>query len=79
MIAAIVDTDALLQVIWASVAAGVGVTSCYGLAILGATRAVEFGKDGRLAGAAAFAVLGFLGFAVVIAAIVFGILMLVDD
>ena len=36
MIASIVDTDALLQVIWVSLIAGVGVPSCYGLAILGA-------------------------------------------
>ena len=28
-------TDALLQVIWVSMVAGVGVPSCYGLAILG--------------------------------------------
>ena len=32
MIASIVDTDALLQVIWVSLIAGVGVPSCYALA-----------------------------------------------
>ena len=64
MIASIVDTDALLQVIWVSLLAGVGVPACYGLAILGSTRAIEFGRDG-------------LG--VVIASIVFGILTLVND
>ena len=79
MIASIVDTDALLQVIWVSIVAGVGVTSCYGLAILGASRAVEFGRNGRLAEATVFAIVGVLGFAVVIAAIVWGILMLVND
>ena len=36
MIASIVDTDALLQVIWVSLIAGVGVPACYALAILGA-------------------------------------------
>jgi hypothetical protein len=79
VIATVVDTDALLQVLWVSVVAGVGVTSCYGLAILGAARAVEYGRDGRLAEATFFAVVGFLGFAVVIGAIVFGILMLLGD
>lgn len=79
MIASIVDTHALVQVLWVSVVAGVGVTSCYGLGILGTTRAVEFGRDGRLAEAAFFAIVGVLGFAVVIAAIVWGILMLVND
>lgn len=79
MIATIVDTDALVQMLWASLLAGVGVTSAYGLAILGATRALEFGRDGRLAAAVAFGAVGVVGFAVVIAAIVFGILMLIND
>lgn len=79
MIASIVDTHALLQVIWVSIVAGVGVTSAYGLGILGATRAVELGRDGRVAEATVFAIVGVLGLAVVIAAIVWGILMLVSD
>ena len=79
MIASIVDTHALLQVIWVSLIAGVGVPSCYGLAILGATRAVEFGRDGRIAEAAVFVVIGVLGIGVVIASIVFGILTLIND
>jgi hypothetical protein len=79
VIASIVDTDALLQVIWVSLVAGVGVPSCYALAILGATRTVELGRDGRVAEAALLAIVGIVGFAVVIAAIVWGILMLVSD
>lgn len=79
MIATIVDTDALLQVIWVSIIAGVGLTASYGFAILGATRAVEFGRDGRVMEAAVFAVIGVVGFGVVIASIVFGILTLIND
>jgi hypothetical protein len=79
MIGAIVDTHALLQVLWVSVVAGVGVTGAYGLAILGATRALEFGRDGRVAEAALYAVVGFLGIAVFVAAIVFGIVILIGD
>jgi hypothetical protein len=79
MIASIVDTHALLQVIWVSLLAGVGVPSCYALAILGSTRAVELGRNGRPVEAVAFAVVGVLGLAVVIASIVFGILTLVND
>ena len=52
MIATIVDWDALLQVIWVSLVAGVGVTAAYGFAILGASRALESGRDGRPAEAA---------------------------
>ena len=79
MIASIVDTDAILQVIWVSLIAGVGVPSCYALAILGSTRAIEFGRNGRVGEAVVFAVVGILGLAVVIASIVFGILTLIDD
>ncbi len=79
MIASFVDTDALLQVIWVSLIAGVGVPSCYALAILGSTRAIEFGRNGRVGEAVVFAVVGILGLAVVIASIVFGILTLIND
>jgi hypothetical protein len=79
MIGAIVDTDALLQVVWVSVLSGVGVTAAYGLAILGGTRALEFGRDGRIGEATLYAVVGVVGIAVFIAAIVFGIVILTGD
>ena len=47
MIASIVDIDALLTVVWASVVAGLGVTAAYGLAILGGVRAIELGRSGE--------------------------------
>jgi len=79
VIATIVDTHALVQVVWVSLLAGVGVTSAYGFALLGASRAIESGRDGRVAGAVAYAVVGTLGFAIVIGAIVFGIVILTGD
>jgi hypothetical protein len=79
MIATIVDTHALLQVIWVSLLAGVGVTSAYGFALFGATRGLECGRDGRVVGAVAYAAVGALGIAIVIAAIVFGIVILTGD
>jgi hypothetical protein len=79
VIATVVDWDALLQVIWVSLLAGVGVTAAWGLALLGVTRAVESGRDGRGAGVAVYAVIGALGFATVVAAIVFGIVILTGD
>jgi hypothetical protein len=78
MIASIVDTDALLTVIWASLAAGVGVTAAFGFAILGGVRAVELGRSGRVGEAAIFAVIGMLGVAATFAAIVFGIVVLTE-
>ena len=79
MIATVVDWDALLQVIWVSLAAGVGVTAAWGLALLGSARAVETGRDGRMPEAGFYAIVGVLGFAAVVGAIVFGIVILTGD
>jgi hypothetical protein len=76
MIASIVDTDALLTVVWASLAAGVGVTAAFGFAILGGVRAHELSRQGRVGEAAILGAVGVLGVAAVIAAIVFGIVVL---
>jgi hypothetical protein len=75
-LASIVDWDALLTVVWASVAAGVGVTAAYGLVILGTTRAVDLGRQGRAGEALLFAVVGAVGIVTVIGAIALGIVVL---
>jgi hypothetical protein len=49
---ATIDWDALLTVIWSALLGGIGVTAAYGLAILGANRALELGRTGRVAEAA---------------------------
>ncbi|HEX6583009.1 MAG TPA: hypothetical protein VF056_05345 [Thermoleophilaceae bacterium] len=79
MIATVVDWDALLQVIWVSLAAGVGVTAAWGFALLGSTRALEVGRQGRPAEAAIYALIGVAGLVTVIGAIVFGIIILTGD
>jgi hypothetical protein len=76
MLASIVDWDALFTVVWASIAAGVGVTAAFGFAILGGTRALDLGREGRVGEATLFGVLGALGIVAVFAAIVFGIVVL---
>jgi hypothetical protein len=75
---AIIDWDALLTVVWASLLAGVGVTAAFGFAILGGTRAVDLSRDGRVGEAALFGVVGVVGIALVIAAIAFGIVVLTE-
>jgi hypothetical protein len=75
---AIVDWDALLTVVWSSLAAGVGVTAAYGFAILGAAQAADLRAEGRLGEAAVFAVLAALGVATVLGAIVAGLVVLSD-
>jgi hypothetical protein len=79
MIGAVVDWDALLQVIWVSLAAGVGVTAAWAFALLGSTRAIETGRAGRVAEAAFYAILGVAGVVAVVAAIVFGLVILTGD
>lgn len=78
MIASIVDTHDLLEVIWVSIVAGIGLTAVYGVAIVGATRAVDLGRRGATVSAVVFGALGFAALAVVVAAIVFGIATLSD-
>ena len=75
---AIIDWDALLTVVLASVAAGVGVTAAFGFAILGGTRAMDLSREGRVGEATLFAVVGVVAVATVIAAIVFGIVVLAE-
>jgi hypothetical protein len=78
MTLAFIDWDALLTVIWASLLAGIGVTAAFGFAILGGTRAVELGRAGRPGEATVYGVLGVLGIATVLGAVVFGIVILAD-
>lgn len=77
MIAA-VDWDALLTVVWSSLIAGIGVTAAYGLVILGGIRAIELGRQGRPAEAVIYAVVGGFGLLTIVAAIIFGIVVLAD-
>jgi hypothetical protein len=78
MIASIVDTDALLEVIWVSLVAGIGLTAVFGVAIVGTSRAVDSGRTGHRAGAVAYGALGLVALAVVIVASVLGIETLSD-
>jgi hypothetical protein len=73
---ATVDWDALLTVIWSALLAGIVVPAAYGFVILGTARAVDLGRQGRAGEAAVYAVIGTLGAATVVAAIVFGIVVL---
>jgi hypothetical protein len=76
VIATIVEWDDLLQVIWVSLLTGVGVTAAYGFALLGLNRALEYGRAGRGGEAVLYGVVGAVGFAIVVAAIVFGIVIM---
>ena len=72
MIATIVDWEALLQVIVASLIAGIGATVAFSLAILGATRFAELRRDESPA-AWGYGALALAGLAATLAAVLFGI------
>ena len=72
----VIDWNALLEVLWASVLGGVGVTSAFALAILGGTRAVYLRRDGHVLAAGLYGALMVLATVAVIAAVVFGVLVM---
>ena len=72
----VVDWATIGKVVAASLVTGVGVTLAFSIAVLGATRSIEMRRDRRSGEASAFAVLGALGAAVCIAAIVGGIIVM---
>ena len=75
-LADIVDTHALVQVLWVSAATGIGVTAMYALAILGATRAVDYSRAGRMGEALLLGILCVVALAAVAASVVFGIVVM---
>jgi hypothetical protein len=76
MIGTIVDTTTLLELVGASLAAAVGVTAAFSLAILGATRFSDLRRHGRSAEAAIFGALTALALAACLGAIVYGIVLI---
>ena len=76
MIATVVDWAALRDVVVASLAAGVGVTVAFSLAIMGLTRFADMRRDGNTLGAWAFAGLATAGLAVSGTAVVYGIILM---
>lgn len=77
-LAEIVSVHDLVQVVWVSLVAGIGVTGAYGFAILGGTRALDLSRSGRPAEAAVFGALCTVALAAVAAAVVFGIVVMVN-
>jgi hypothetical protein len=77
-LATIVDTKALLDVVWVSLAAGVGGTAAFSLALVGATRFSDMRRAGHGTEAVMFAVLGIASLAVCLGAIVLGFVIIVS-
>jgi hypothetical protein len=78
MLASIIDTDALGKVILYSLIIGPGVTVSFSLTIVGATRFADMRRADRSVEAALFGVLATIGLAISLAAIVWGIVIMIN-
>jgi hypothetical protein len=70
----VVDWEALLDVVIASLIGAIGVTIVFSLAIYGATRFAEVRREDRTVGAAGYAVLAGAGLAATAAAVAVGLI-----
>jgi hypothetical protein len=76
VIAAIVEGEALLETVIASVVAGVGVTFVFSIAIWGAARFADLNREERPLAAGVAALIGGVALLATIAAVVVGILVM---
>lgn len=77
MLAATLDAGALLEVVWVSLVAGIGVTAVFSLALLGGTRSGEARRGGAGAAATGYAALAVLAGLAFVAGVGFGVNVLV--
>jgi hypothetical protein len=75
MMAGLIDTSALLKMAYSSLAAGVGVTVVFSIAILGAIRSSDMRREQRSAAATAYAALAGVGIVVAVAITVYGLVL----
>lgn len=75
-LASAVEWGDVVEVLWVSAAAGIGVTLLFSLTILGATRAMDLRRNGFTAAAAAYGVLMAVAGSGVGAAVVYGIVVM---
>ena len=68
-----VELSQLLEVVWVSLAAGVGITTTYSLVVYGTGRYMEAQRHGRRTAAAAYAGLAGLFLLVFAVAVVLGV------
>jgi hypothetical protein len=77
---AAVDTGALVEVVWASLLAGIGVTLAFSLIVLGGARSTAARRFGSGGAALAYGALAVLAFCAFVAGVIFGLsIMLSKD
>ena len=73
-----IDTDALLELVWAAPLAVLAVTVSWGLVINGVTRSAEARREGRAGAAGAYAVVAIVGAALFTTAVVLGLIIMLS-
>lgn len=72
---ALIDTGALLKVLYASLIAGVSIAVVFSAVVLGATRASDMRRLGRSTASAAYAALAAVGLVVSTAIVVYALIL----
>ena len=78
MLATIVDTDGPVEDDPRGARRGIGVTLIFSVAILGAVRSLDYGREGRSMAAATMGALAVLALLAVAAAVTIGIIVMTD-
>ena len=76
--AAVVDWGALLDVVLVSLLGGVGLTALFSIAVAGAISFVDFRREGRPVEAGAFVVVASVAIVACVAALLYGIGVMID-
>lgn len=76
MTGGLIDTGALVKMVYSSLLASVGIAVVFATAILGAIRATDMRRANRSAAAVAYAAVATVGVLVVVAVIVYGLLLI---
>ena len=76
MLATVVDGGALLQVLWVSFAAGIGLTLMFSVAIAGAARASQYRRAGEATSAAVWSAITLVCIAICAVGVVLGVIVM---
>jgi hypothetical protein len=73
---AIVDWGKIGELIWVSLASGIGVIGVFSLVVLGSTRSGELRRDGRGSAALAYGLLALIAGVACLAAVAYGVYLI---
>jgi hypothetical protein len=76
LLAEVIDVGDLVNVIWTSFVAGIGVCAIFSLAIIGFARASDMRREGNAIAQGAFLVMMLVAFAAVMAVVVYGVIVM---